>query len=71
MMRGLIVLGRVGVRRVVAAAYMAADEAQPEVHPATARLQAIFTATRGRCDLTNLIQVAARFIRHRKNSLHA
>jgi hypothetical protein len=50
-------LGRVFVLRRVAATDVAADQAQPQVNPGIARLQAVLATVRARLDLANLIDM--------------
>jgi hypothetical protein len=48
------VFGRVLVLRAVAAANVATDHTEPEMHPVIADLQAFLTTIRARGDLLNL-----------------
>ena len=52
-------LCRVFIRRVVAAADMAAVFAEPEMHPTRADLQAIFAAVGARFDGYDVVQMFA------------
>ena len=57
----MIVLSGVAVRRVVAAADVAARHTQPQMYPTAADLQAIFTPVGARCYLDDLTDVFAIF----------
>ena len=59
MARLMEVLGRVLAGRGVAAADMAARQAQPQVHPAASGLQALLASLAARGDIADLIEVAA------------
>ena len=60
MARMMKVLGRMFVRRAVAAADVTAIEAQPEMHPPTMHLEALFTSIRReRLNVTNLAEMCA------------
>jgi len=57
-MMALLKMARgVMVRRRVAAAYVAAGHAQPQVHPLSADAQAILTTVGARCDWSYLIEM--------------
>ncbi len=55
----MVVFCRVLVRRIVAAADMAATQAQAQVQPAASDAQTVFTALRAGRHVTNLIQMRA------------
>jgi hypothetical protein len=55
MLGGVLVLGR------IAAAYVAAGQAQAEMHPSVTHLQALFAASRVRLYVANLIRMRASF----------
>jgi hypothetical protein len=57
MLRAMKVLGRVFVLRRVAAAHMAAFQAQTQMDPGVTHLQAFLAATRVRSDRTDLIEM--------------
>lgn len=47
------------VRRVVAAAYMPADQAYPQVYPAAANFQTVFTALCAGRNILDLVEMGA------------
>ena len=55
----VIVLGRMSVRRVIAAPDVAAGSAQAQMNPTVARAQAFFAAERAGRDIVDLIGVLA------------
>src|SRR5262245_23306715 len=60
MLRRLEMLGRVLARRLIAATDMAANQAHPQMDPATMRLQAFLAALRrARRDVADLIKMVA------------
>src|SRR4029077_4221264 len=59
MLRAMEVLGRMLVFRRVAAAHVAAFQAQSQMDPAISHLQALLAAASVRRDLTDLIQMRA------------
>jgi hypothetical protein len=59
MVASVKVPGRVFVFRIVAAAYIAADQADAQMDPAVPDFQAVSTAVRAGCDCLDLIQVGA------------
>jgi hypothetical protein len=66
MVRRLKMLGRVLVFGRVTAADMSAAQAQSELNPSVAGLQAIFASLRAGCNVMDLIEVGALF-RHRSS----
>src|SRR3982751_4124822 len=62
------VLRRMAVLRRVAAAHVAAGQAEPEMDPGVAHLQALLAAAGVRFDVVDLIQMGTRDCRHRSPS---
>lgn len=56
---GVEMLGRMAVRGIVAAADMAADPADAQMHPAAARREAFLAAIGARADVGELVEMAA------------